>query len=354
MKKYIFCFFVLLGSFCFAQDAFIVSKVEKKTTEGHTLERAFYRDNIEIARLYFDGEGNQVRATGNIPDGILVKSFYDNGNIEREVYYKRGKRDGIAKFYSEDGKLVKEVNLKEDEFDGLCKEYYADGTLQSESNYRNGILEGETRTYSEGGTLKTLLTIKNGKENGPAIVYYKNGNKQYEVNYIDGLFDGVLKAYYEDGTLCSIGNYKTGILQGDYNFYYPNGKLKKHLFFINGKEDVAKAQFYDDSDNIIPNIVTTALGFYQDYENNEVAADQKYRGKLVTITGQISRVKKDYSDRTYIELIGRSEFSTVDCYLADGQEDIAVKLQRGQTITIRGTGEKKSFFPQIIGCVIIQ
>ena len=51
----------------------------------------------------------------------IEKTYYPNGVLKAEVPYKTGKRNGIAKQYSEEGKLMLDVNLIEDKERGLMR-----------------------------------------------------------------------------------------------------------------------------------------------------------------------------------------------------------------------------------------
>lgn len=76
-----------------------------------------------------------------------------------------------------------------------------------------------------------------------------------------------------------------------------------------------------------------------DYKGNEVAADKKYKGKFVEISGVAREIKKDITDDTYIEVgVDNEAFSipNVHCELGKKGEDEAAKLKKGQKITVRG------------------
>ena len=50
-----------------------------------------------------------------------IETYYPNGVLKAEVPYKNGKRNGIAKQYYEDGKLMLEMILMEDTVSGGMK-----------------------------------------------------------------------------------------------------------------------------------------------------------------------------------------------------------------------------------------
>ncbi len=75
-----------------------------------------------------------------------------------------------------------------------------------------------------------------------------------------------------------------------------------------------------------------------DYKGNEVRGDNKWKGKMVSVTGFVGEIKKDFTDSTYVTLgTGADlEFETVHCSLASGQEGGAAALSKGQRATMKG------------------
>lgn len=63
-------------------------------------------------------------------------------------------------------------------------------------------------------------------------------------------------------------------------------------------------------------IQVEAHRLYQDYEDNEVAADQKYKNNVLIVTGKVSTIGKDFTDEIYVALIGDdSGFGQVQCMM---------------------------------------
>lgn len=330
MKKYCIIIMLLNCLLCSGQTPFLTSKVEKKTNEGNTLERAFYDKNNEIARIYYDKDGNRINITGSIPDNVIVKSFYEDGKIEREATYKNNVYNGKINFY------------------------YENGNLQESDNYVNGVQDGESRIYFENGQINIIGFYKNDKREGFSTIYYESGIKHYEANFVNDLLEGLIKQYDENGILQYAINYKSNVLDGEYKEFYTNGKVKVYTVFENGIEIHDKAQYYDEMGKLLPPIIcVNAQTYASDYDNNEVAADLKYRDKLIEIEGLIMGIKKSISDEIYIELETDNMFIGVDCYLANGQEVNAVNYIKGQKIILRGIGDKKMISPKLKECVII-
>ena len=79
-------------------------------------------------------------------------------------------------------------------------------------------------------------------------------------------------------------------------------------------------------------------GLVEAYESNEVAADERYKGKVLEVSGVVNAVKKDILDTMYIELKGGGEFELrgVQCYFDDSHTNSLSNLSKGQWVTIRG------------------
>jgi hypothetical protein len=69
-----------------------------------------------------------------------------------------------------------------------------------------------------------------------------------------------------------------------------------------------------------------------------VRADQQFKGQLITTSGKVGDVKKDFLNHIYMT-VGTGamfEIPTVQCFPVDGQENKAAALSKGQSVTITG------------------
>lgn len=77
----------------------------------------------------------------------------------------------------------------------------------------------------------------------------------------------------------------------------------------------------------------------EEYKENEVSADSKYKGKTVKVTGIVKDIGKDILDSAYIT-IGDGKDITWDyaqCYFKNKDEIAKVaNLQKGDTVTLIG------------------
>lgn len=101
-----------------------------------------------------------------------------------------------------------------------------------------------------------------------------------------------------------------------------------------------------------PNYTITPAELYKAYNANEVAADQKYKGKKIRITGTIDEISKSVGNSIFVSLKVPGEyFATVSCMMQKSAEDQAATLRKGQKITIQGTGSGMLLgFPGLKDC----
>ena len=150
-----------------------------KNPDG-TQEVIFYRDGKEVAKELVGTDDTVITTMGKIPDG-LVKEFFFDGAVREEVYYKNGKKEGVAKLYNSKGVVRGEFNFKHGRQEGLSKTYHPTGELFKEITFKNGKLEGVNREYAKDGTLLFEAYFKDDKQDGTTTVYDPKGGKTVSV-----------------------------------------------------------------------------------------------------------------------------------------------------------------------------
>lgn len=73
------------------------------------------------------------------------------------------------------------------------------------------------------------------------------------------------------------------------------------------------------------------------YDNNEVAAGQKYEGKRVSVAGVIESVGRDILDDPYVSLEADGYFWNVQCMFPESAASRLATLSKGQSVTLAGT-----------------
>lgn len=103
-----------------------------------------------------------------------------------------------------------------------------------------------------------------------------------------------------------------------------------------------------------PVIEVSVEQILKEYEENEVAADNKYKGKKVAISGVVDSVSKDIIDDTYIKIDTGEKYEAfgAQCYIADTQFERVAELKPGDRITITGYVSSYSLNIVITDCEI--
>ncbi len=92
----------------------------------------------------------------------------------------------------------------------------------------------------------------------------------------------------------------------------------------------------------------------KEYGDNEVRADNAFKGKLVQVTGLVGDVKKDITGGIYVTVGtgGMLEIPVVQCSIAEGEAPAASALSKGQQVTVRGRVSGLMMNVQVSDCEI--
>ena len=86
--------------------------------------------------------------------------------------------------------------------------------------------------------------------------------------------------------------------------------------------------------NTNPVLTVNSKNLYNDYNNNEIAADDKYKGKIIQVKGTIRDIGNDIMDEAYVTLVGDEFFGDVQCFFSD--KSYLVDVKKGQNINVVG------------------
>ena len=77
----------------------------------------------------------------------------------------------------------------------------------------------------------------------------------------------------------------------------------------------------------------SSVELYNAYQENEVAADQKYKGKKILLTGEVSSIDKDAFDNAIV-IFGDGSVLGLRCEMKD--ENSAAKVKKGYQYSVIG------------------
>lgn len=102
-------------------------------------------------------------------------------------------------------------------------------------------------------------------------------------------------------------------------------------------------------------ISVTIPKLIKDYEENEVSADNTYKGKKIKVSGIVETIAKDIMDDSFVTIgAGGDEFSltSIQCYF-EKEGDLA-SLKKGDSLTVEGKGDGKVMNIILRECSIIK
>ncbi|WKZ83960.1 OB-fold putative lipoprotein [Ralstonia pickettii] len=100
-----------------------------------------------------------------------------------------------------------------------------------------------------------------------------------------------------------------------------------------------------------PPLPVKAQELFGAYEDNEVAADQKYKDKSLLVTGTVQSIDKDFTDSIVVKLASGNPFMAVHAYLDDQHAAMAASLKKGAKVALVCVGDGRIVgSPMLKGC----
>lgn len=85
-------------------------------------------------------------------------------------------------------------------------------------------------------------------------------------------------------------------------------------------------------------VAVQAKSLTKEYDDNELAADSKYKGKLLAVTGKVTEISETFGTIN-ASLEGHDAVSTVMCSFADAERQKVSALKKGDQTTLVGRNE---------------
>lgn len=106
---------------------------------------------------------------------------------------------------------------------------------------------------------------------------------------------------------------------------------------------------------LVPQVTVTSANISKEYTENEVAADEKYKGKIIEISGKVYSIDNGISDNEIIIRLsdGKYDINNSWCYMKESEREKAIALKKGQQVTLIGTGDSATMSsPVLKDCVV--
>jgi antitoxin component YwqK of YwqJK toxin-antitoxin module len=140
-----------------------------------------FGDGLQRARK-FDDDDNLLE------EGLLLNGerngswtiFQSNGKPHIVNSYVNGRKNGLTMEYDKNGRVLKEANFINDQFDGSYKEFRMYIPFR-DSNFKNGKYDGMHKEFDQQGNLQKEMEFKNGVQHG--VMNYYNLEGEITVTY---------------------------------------------------------------------------------------------------------------------------------------------------------------------------
>lgn len=102
-----------------------------------------------------------------------------------------------------------------------------------------------------------------------------------------------------------------------------------------------------------PEYFVDATDLIAEFEENESAADKKYVGKAVAVTGRVTDIMEQ--DNSFVILLGDSiSVSRVSCTLQNNQDSMAYGLRKDDVLTVTGICSGRLLDVVLTDCNIVE
>lgn len=156
-------------------------------SEGGKLQLIrYYQFGTLVGYSYLNTDGERLPMIHIENETGKIISYFDNGNIAREMEYVDGKFHKGYKEYYYNGALCEEHHYEYGDRQGFDKTYYPDGTPKEERYYDQDLINGEFKKFHPNGQLKEMLPFTFGNINGLGSTYDESGKLIKETLYFDG------------------------------------------------------------------------------------------------------------------------------------------------------------------------
>lgn len=100
-------------------------------------------------------------------------------------------------------------------------------------------------------------------------------------------------------------------------------------------------------------IEITPAKLFAAFEDNEAAANMKYKGKLIQVTGTINDIGTDILGDPYITF-ETDILKGVNCYFTKSSMEEIAQVRKGQKVTVRGICDGKLVYVLLKKCELVK
>jgi hypothetical protein len=97
-----------------------------------------------------------------------------------------------------------------------------------------------------------------------------------------------------------------------------------------------------------------AVRLWREYDENEVAADTRYKGHRLSVTGTVVNIERDYEGRPVLHLFGGNAIFPTVATLNKADIPAVAQLKKGDEVVVRCIGAGREMrMPQLERCLML-
>ncbi len=200
-------------------------------------------DKKQVVEKYPSGKDKLVHIMSK-QDGKLQKvgeeMLYENGRTRLKGRCKGERREGVWKFYFQNGKIFAQADFTDSQsgekwsvYDTAGNELVSpkDKLLEARFASDGGLCDIRVRKnkdevfykFFESFKVQICAHLKGNIPNGETVSYFENGQLNSYYFYRDGIQDSIYKVYTETGGTLLSGRYRNGKKVGKWEYFLSDG-----------------------------------------------------------------------------------------------------------------------------------
>ncbi len=299
---------------------------------GKLEKQGFYKNNLPDSLWTFYYEQGGVKMSGALKDGVnhgLWQYYFENGNLNMAGMIIDAGREENWKYYYENGNIKSEGQYLKDKKNGIWNYFYEDGPLKAQAYFENN--SGKYTEFYPNGKVKAEGINSNGASDKAWVFYYENGKTMAIGNYEKGKRVGPWIFYHENGVKSAEGSYEQGAQEGNWLHFHENGEISSEGSIKDGKKEGYWKFFNKNGVFNADGVFTKDDGKYKEY----------YESGKIKVEGSIKNGKNHGKWKYYYEngspegecefVNGTGEYTG---YHPDGSKKMKGKIANGVNVGI--------------------
>ncbi|MEY4115012.1 MAG: hypothetical protein RLZ76_1705 [Bacteroidota bacterium] len=94
------------------------------------------------------------------------RRYHENGMLKEKRFYRHGVKVGLLKTWWDNGQLQVLYRFKNGEYDGTCFEWNRNGVMTKKMHYTLGVESGEQRQWYDDGSVRSNYVMVRGRRFG--------------------------------------------------------------------------------------------------------------------------------------------------------------------------------------------